>query len=286
MAINNFSPKVWAAKILSAKEKKLVYGSDLVINSDYEGEIAQAGDTVRILTVGDPTIGTYVKGTNIAAPENLTDAALELKVDQQKYFNFQVDDIDKRQAQGGKIMDESTRRAGYKLGQTEDSFVASLYTDIATANFIGSDSTPKTDLGTAGTAYQYLVDLGTVLDESETDEDSRWAIVPPWFHGALEKDARFTGYGTQQNRLALENGLIGEAAGFQILKSNQVPNTSGTKFKVMAGHKEAWSKAVQILETEAYRPEGAFSDAVKGLHVYGAKVVRPDSLACLVANRP
>ena len=89
---------------------------------------------------------------------------------------------------------------------------------------------------------------------------------------------------TQNGMTAGENGLIGRAAGFDVYRSNQVPNVAGVKHKVIAGHRSAWSRAQQLLETEAYRPERRFADALKGLHVYGAKVVRPDNLACLVAS--
>lgn len=284
MSIFNFIPSVWAAEILKALDTMLVYASPLVCNTDYEGEITQAGDTVRITTLGDVTVKDYTRNADMDAPEELTDAALALLIDQQKYFNFQLDDIDKRQAMEG-LREEAARRAAYGLRKAMDSFVASKYTDIAAANFDGSDASPITGFNASSTkAYDKLVDLGTTLDETDTPEDGRWAIVPPWFHGYLEKDARFTGYGTEQNRRTLENGVIGAAAGFTILKSNQVPNVAGAKHKIIAGHKDGWSRATQLLQVEGYRPERRFADAMKGLHVYGAKVVRPSNLACLVAS--
>lgn len=284
MAIQNATPTVWAGAILNALDTSLVYGNPEVINSDYEGDIQEAGDTVRIVTVGDVTISDYSKNTDLAAPEALTDAALNLAITQQKAFNFFVDDIDKVQNKP-KLFDEASRRAGYSLRKVMDSYIASLYTDIASGNFIGSDASPKADLGTAGKAYEYLVDLSTKLDETDTPDENRWVVVPSWFHGWLEKDARFTGYGTAANRAALQNGKIGEAAGFTVLKSNQVPTSSGDKFKVIAGHSMGWSRAQQILKVVPYNPERRFGDALKGLHVYGAKVIRPNNLACLVANR-
>lgn len=284
MAISNFIPSVWAADILKALETMLVYGNPMVSNTDYEGEISQVGDSVRITTLGDVTVKDYTRNADMDAPETLTDAQLTLLIDQQKYFNFQVDDIDKRQAIQG-LREEAARRAAYGLRKVMDSFIAAKYTDIASANFIGSDASPIVDFdSTATKAYDQLVDLATILDESDTPEEGRWAVVPPWYHGYLEKDQRFTGFGTSENRRTLENGVIGQAAGFTIMKSNQVPNTGGALYKVIAGHKDGWSHATQILDTEAYRPERRFSDALKGLHVYGAKVVRPTQLACLVAS--
>lgn len=291
MSIRNFIPSVWAAGILQALDTLLVYASPNIINSDYEGEISAAGDTVRITTVGDVTVKDYTRNTDIDAPEELTDAQLRLVIDQQKYFNFQIDDVDNRQAQPG-LMEEANRRAAYGLRKVMDSFIAALYVEIATGQFIGSDGAPVNGFNASSTkAYDQLVDLNTKLNNTDTPEDGRWAVVPPWYEGYLEKDQRFTGYGTQANRQVLENGLtagenglIGRAAGFDIYRSNQVPNVAGVKHKIIGGHRDAWSRAQQILETEAYRPERRFGDAMKGLHVYGAKVVRPDNLAVLVAS--
>lgn len=291
MSIVNFVPSVWAADILRALDTLLVYGNPAIINTDYEGEIAQAGDTVKITMLGDVSVFDYTKDSDMQAPETLTDAALSLLIDQQKAFNFQVDDIDKRQALGG-LREEAGRRAGYGLRKAMDSFIAGKYVDISAGQFIGSDASPVNGFNALSTkAYDQLVDLNTRLNQTDTPEDGRWVVIPPWYEGYLEKDLRFTGYGTAANRAQLENGmtagengLIGRAAGFDVYRSNQVPNVAGVKHKVIAGHRSAWSRAQQLLETEAYRPERRFADALKGLHVYGAKVVRPDNLACLVAS--
>lgn len=284
--IDNFIVKVFAAGILSALQTQLVYGNPEIINNKYEGEIANGGDTVKIRTLGDVTIDDYDRNTDMAAPETLSDAALELKIDQEKSFNFQEDDLDALQADAD-LSAEAEQRVAYGLRKEMDSFIASLHTDIDTGNFVGTDASPKTDLGTAGQAYKYLTDLGVLLDESDTPEEDRWAIVPPWYHQQLELDTRFTGFGTAENRATLANGKIGMAAGFTIYKSNQVPYvTSTTKFKVIGGHKMAWSKAEQLVKTEKYRLERRFADGVKGLHVYGAKVIRPSNLAVAVCNRP
>lgn len=286
MAIDNFIPKVYAAGVLSAEQTALVYGNPEVMNDKYEGEITKGGDVVKIRTLGDVTISDYDRNVDMATPETLSDAALELKIDQEKSFNFQEDDLDALQADTD-LSAEAEERAGYALAKTADSFYASLHTDIDTGNFVGTDGAPKTDLGTAGQAYKYLTDLAVLLDEAEVPEEDRWTVVPAWYHQQLELDTRFTGFGTAENRATLANGKIGMAAGFTIYKSNQVPFvTSTTKFKIIAGHKRAWSKAEQLLKTEAYRMEKRFADGVKGLHVYGAKVVRPSQLAVAVCNRP
>ena len=291
MSIVNAIPQVWAANILRALNTLLVYGNPAIINTDYDGDIAAQGDTVKITTLGDVTVKDYSRDADIEAPEALTDAQLTLTIDQQKYFNFAVDDIDKRQAIPG-LMDEASRRAAYGLRKSTDSFIASHFTDIAAGNFSGSDASPE-KVKTAGveSAYNSIIDLGVLLDATDTPEDSRFVVVPPWMVGYLEKDLRFIGYGTAPNRKMLEeglapttNGLVGRAGGFDVYQSNQVPNTEGKKYKIIAGHKMAWSFADQLVETVAFRPERRFADALKGLHVYGAKVVRPSNLACLVAN--
>ena len=291
MSIVNAIPQVWAANILRALNTLLVYGNPAIINTDYDGDIAAQGDTVRITTLGDVTVKDYSRDADIEAPEALTDAQLTLTIDQQKYFNFAVDDIDKRQAIPG-LMDEAGLRAAYGLRKSTDSFISSHYTDIDAGNFLGSDGTPE-KIKTKGveSAYNTIIDLGVLLDATDTPEDSRFVVVPPWYVGYLEKDLRFIGYGTPANRATLENGfapqsngLVGRAGGFDVYQSNQVPNTSAAKYKVIAGHKMGWSFADQLVETVAFRPERRFADALKGLHVYGAKVVRPSNLACLVAN--
>lgn len=286
MSITNYIPSVWAGAILRALDTLLVYGAPSVINSDYEGEITNAGDSVKITMVGDVTVKNYTRNANIDAPEELTDAQLTLLIDQLKYFNFALDDVDAAQAlNGGALMNEAARRAAYGLRKVMDSFIAALYPDVDAGNFIGSDAAPITGfVADPKVAYKQLVALRTKLDTTDTPEDGRWVVVPPWFEGYLLQDDRFVSYGTGPNREELENGRIGRAAGFEIAKSNQVPNTSLTKYKIIAGHNMAWSRAQQILKTEAFRPEGRFSDALKGLHVYGAKVLRPSNLAVLVAS--
>lgn len=282
MALNNFIPKVWASRLLAHLHKSLVYAQAGVINKDYEGQISSAGDTVKINMIGAVTIGTYTKSTQISAPETLTDAQRELKITEAKYFNFQIDDIDKAQ-QTPKVMDQAMIEAAYGLRKDQDGFFAGLYTDVAAANFIGSDGSP-TVIDTAAKAYENLVDLAVLLDDNDTPQGNRWVIVPPWFYGRLLKDDRFVKSGTPAGDAVLRNGEVGEAAGFRVLRSTNVPNVGGVKHKILAGYSGAITGAEQIVSIEAYRPEGFFSDAAKGLHVYGGKVIRPNNLAVTVAS--
>jgi hypothetical protein len=277
----NFIPTVWAARLLKALDKALVYGQTGIVNRDYEGEIKQSGDTVKIASIGDVTIGNYTKNTDINTPEILTDAEQSLLIDQAKYFNFYVDKIDQVQ-QNVNSMDEAMRRAAYKLRDGQDQFIASAYVDVPAANLIGSDGSPITP--TNANAYEYLVDLGVLLDQANVPSEGRFCVVPSWFHARMLKDSRFVSAGTAKTDEVLANGMVGEAAGFRILKSNNVPNTAGIKYKIIAGVDIAYSFAQQITDLETFKPEKRFGDAVKGLSVYGGKLVRPDCWAVLTAN--
>ena len=279
----DFIPTVWAGRLLTALENALVYGQKQVCNRDYEGEIQAAGNTVKIASIGNVAVADYEKDTDIADAAALTDAEQTLLIDQQKYFHFYVDSLDRVQ-QNVDIMDEAMRNAGWRLREEADNFLAGVM-DAAMpgGNTIGSIATPI--VPTKDNAYEYLVDLGVKLDESNAPINGRFCIIPAWFHGMLLKDDRFVRSGTTVGDVRLANGEVGEAAGFRILKSNNVPNTSGLKYKIIAGHANATGYVEQILDLQGYKPEKRFGDAVKGLHVYGAKVVRPACLACLIANK-
>lgn len=286
MAINNFIPAVWSAQLLTALEKNLVYAN--LCNRDYEGEIREYGDQVKINSLGRVTVGPYTKNTDIAAAETLTDAQRILEINQSKYFNFQIDDVDRAQ-QKPKVMQAAMAEAAYSLADVADQYIAGLYTEISGTNTIGSDASPISIAVAAGqstaAAYEKLVDLAVKLDEASVPRASRWVVLPPWYHGILLKDSRFISAGTLKTDEVLANGFVGRAAGFDIYTSNNVPNTSNALYKVIAGYSGAWSYAEQIAEVEAYRPERRFADAVKGLHLYGAKVTRPLGLALMICSK-
>lgn len=287
MGVENFVPTLWSARILQNLQKSLVFGQTGVINRDYEGEISEAGDTVKINSIGAITVSDYARNTDMNSPEDVAGAGQMLTIDQSKYFNFQVDDIDRVQTRPD-VMNEAMREASYALRDELDGHLAAKWDQIATANNIGTDGSPQTDLGTDDVPYNYLLQLGTLLDESNIPTEGRWAIVPPWYKELLLKDSRLINPGTPQaeDRLANGNAVVMRLAGFTILQSNNIVNTSNDNYKIMAGHPMAWTLAEQIIKTEAYRMELRFADAVKGLHVYGTKVVRPNALAVLHADRP
>jgi len=279
----DFIPTVWAARLLAALDKALVYGQANVVNRDYEGEIKKAGNTVKIASIGEVTIDDYTTNTDISNPETLTDDEQTLLIDNAKYFNFYVDSVDRAQ-QNVNVLDEAMRRSAYGLRDVADTFLAGIMAAaVPVGNTIGSEATPE--VPTKDDAYEFLVDLGVLLDESNVPTVDRFVVVPAWFHGLLLKDDRFVRSGTQAGDRRLRNGEAGEAAGFAVLKSNKVPNTAGEKYKIIAGHSIATAYVEQILDVQTYKPEKRFGDAVKGLHVYGGKVVRPTALACLIADK-
>lgn len=280
MAFSNFIPEVWSARLLEHLDKVHVYAG--LMNRDYEGDIRAYGDTVHINQLGAITINDYT-GADIADPEELDGTQQNLVIDHAKYFNFQIKDLDNAQS-NPKLIDSAMNRASYDMNEEIDQYLASLLLNgCDAANVLTTDSTVVTP--TAANAYDYLVDLGTVLSENNVPMFGRWVVVPAWYHALLLKDPRFVGNGTGFNQAVLQGGLVGEAAGFEIHLSNNVPNTNGAKYKIIAGTNAAGSFAEQLVELEAYRMEKNFSDAVKGLHVFGAKVLQPKGLAVLTVNK-
>jgi hypothetical protein len=275
MSVQNFIPTIWSARLNEGFKRNLVYGN--CVNTDYEGEIEGQGSSVKINSIGAVTIGDYDKSAGIGKPEELTSEQRTLLIDQAKYFNFQVDDIDKAQANVD-LLEEGIKEAAFGLANTADRYIAGFYTEVKAGNTIGDDTTPI--VPTKSDAYDYLVDLGVILDESDVPEDNRFVVVPAWFYGLLVKDPRFT-----KEMDVMRTGFVGNIDNMAVYKSNNVPNTTGTKYKIIAGHKSAISFAGQVDSVEAYRPESQFSDAIKGLQVYGAKCIKPEGIAVLTANK-
>lgn len=291
MAFNNFIPTLWAGAILRQLERATVFAQTGVINRNYEGQIEQMGDTVKITSIGPVTVKDYTKNANIDDPETLTDAGQTLLIEKQKYFNFAVDDVDQAQAAGG-IMDQASLEGAYGLRNAADQYLAGLYTQVASGNFYGTDASPKT-IAANTDLYDYLVALKVICDENNVPDKGRWCIVPPFAEGIMLKDERFVKSFSPNSEQRLLNGIVARAAGFDILKSNNVSHNgsgslpvTGDEVRIMAGHPIAWTYADQVEKTEAYRPEKRFADAIKGLHLYGAKVTRANALAVLTLTRP
>lgn len=282
MSVDTFTPEIWSMKLLSSLKKSLVIAAPGVVNRDYEGEISDQGDTVHINSISRPTIGNYVKGVTQIVPEQLTSAQRSLVVDQAKYFAFEVDDIDRRQ-NAGDVIPEAMTEAAYGLRDVADQFVEALMrAGVQSANALGA---VFVDAANPGTAYDNLIiPLKVMLDEADVPTEGRFLLISPWVHGVLLRDDRFIRADASGTTTALRNGLAGNASGFEVRISNNLPLVTGDDYSVIAGTPMATSYAEQINKTEAYRPEDSFADAVKGLHLYGAKVVRPDCLATALAS--
>lgn len=277
MAVTTFIPTVWSARLLAHLDTAHIYAN--LLNRDYEGEIKGYGSTVKINQVGEITVKDYTRNSDMDAPEELSTADQTLIIDQAKYFNFQVDDVDKAQVRAS-LMDTAMQRAAYALSDVSDKYAADLLAKGAT-NKIGTTASP---IGlTASNAYEQLVAMKNMLDKKNVPTAGRWVVVPPEFEGLMLLDQRFVGTGGVRAEATLVNGAVAQAAGFTIYKSNNVPVASD-KYSILAGYNGAATYAEQIVETEAYRMEKRFADAVKGLHVYGAKVTRPDTLVLLTAS--
>jgi hypothetical protein len=304
VSVANFIPQIWADQLLLNIHKAHVYGNPQVVNTDYEGDIKDFGDTVRISSIGTVTVSAYTRNTDMAAPQVLESAQTILSIDQAQYFNFAVDDLDKAQANVN-IMEGAMAEAGYAVADVADQYLAGIaVAGVASANTIGSVASPETNMATASVPYGYLVQMAQLLDQSSVPQEGRWAIIPPWFYAYIRKDPNFL-HSTELADILLRLGRLGPAidtadlggleaemagkpmgqiAGFTIYMSNNVPNSSGTSYQILGGHKMAWSYAQQVVKVEGYRPQYRFADAVKGLHVYGSKVTRPQALVELVAN--
>lgn len=286
MAVTTFIPEIWNARLLYALEKAHVATN--LVNRNYEGEISNHGDTVHINTIGAITVKSYTKNTDIDAPETLTTTDQTLVIDQAKYFNFQVDDVDKVQA-AGELVDTAMGRAAYALADVSDAYLLGVIAAGAAAgNTIGSTAAPVAL--TASNVYENIVKLKTKLDKANVPNTGRTIVVPPDVHSLLLLDDRFAKSTATAGQEALINGLVGRIAGFDVYMSNNVKTGTGTDtgktpyFEITAQITDATTYAEQIIKTEAYRMESRFADAVKGLHVYGAKVTDGTKIAKILAS--
>jgi hypothetical protein len=272
-----FKPEVWAAQALTSLRKALVYAGPQVVNHDYEGEIKKIGDTVHIKMVGDVTVSTYNSGDTLTY-EDVADAEATLKVDQSDKFSFKVDDIDK--AQAGDEMAQRMDVAAYNMASKVDQYIAGFYTQVQSANVISATAITDGDK-----AYNGLISLGVKLDEANVPDIGRYVIVPPWYYGLLLTNDKFVRVDASGGSQGLRNGVVGTVDNMVVLKSNNVPLISGDDYAVTAGVKDAISFADQFSQVETLRLETTFATAVRGLHLYGAKVLRPDAMAVLTASK-
>jgi hypothetical protein len=278
-------------------QKNLVFGGPGVVNNDYEGEISGPGNVVHITQFGDPSITAYTPNSTITY-QTLNDAGLDLNIDQAYSFSFSVDDVDRRQA-AGDMQSYLEERASYKLADNADQYIAGLYTGVASQNIVSNSLTSGSYLtpavyatATPADFYQkVLLPLKVKLSQANIPMQGRYVVVPPWAEALLEQTVAFIAITDMKGEASqvFQTGMIGRAAGFDIYTSNnsvEFDTTGNGTWAVMAGHPMALTYAEQIVQTEALRLQTTFADGVRGLHVFGAKLVRPDAIAVAGVTRP
>ncbi len=279
MAVTTFIPELWSARLLNALDNAHVAVN--LVNRDYEGEIKKKGDTVHINTIGAVTVKDFTRNTDIAAPDALSTTDQTLTISQSKYFNFQLDDADAAQA-AGDIMDKAMQRSAYALNDAADKYLLGVLADGADpANVVGATAAVAL---TKENIYENIVKLRTLLDKQNVPTAGRTLVIPPEAYALILQDERFTGNGGAKAEEAARNGFVGKIAGFEIYESNNCKSTtasSTTTYVITAQVRTACTYAEQIVNVEAYRPEKRFADAVKGLHLYGAKVTDGKQIAAL-----
>ena len=273
MAISNFIPTIWSENLITSLNKKYVGVANC--NRDFEGEIKNKGAIVKICGVGKININDYTKDSDMSSPQALSDTVQELCIDQAKFFNFQIDDIDHAQC-SPKLMDLAMSSAAESIADVADKYVYSLY---STATQI----VRHTDISD-GNLIKSIIKARKVLYENNVSDSTDVVLeVSPAVAAALLHEKIVV---TQDGDL-YENGCIGSIAGCKIYVSNNIATTSTSTTstsKCYMRTKRAIAFAEQLSEISAYRPEKRFADAVKGLHLYGAKVVYPNELVVIEAT--
>ena len=270
MAYENFKAKIWSKQIQMDMEKLMVFRE--ICNTKFQGD-AGRGKIVKILGISKPTVKDYIPGTSIDPAEEATDTSMELLIDQHKYTNFLVDDVDAAQSDTD-IMKSLMKGSADQHSAVADSYIASLVKEAKTT-LTKTISTPQQAKDAIDEAFVALWDAGV-----KTGKDT-YIVVSPWFY-ALFKNS-LTEILTNNVDL-LERGIFGMYNGAYVKMSNNVAK-DGKADCIAVMTKDAIAYADGIDQVEAYRPHNSFSDAVKVLHTFGAMVVRPEQMVCIKATK-
>lgn len=264
MSVNTFKKELWEEAIIESF--KGVSVAELITRKPSSVEGSKAHFNTASLTTG---LQDYA-GTVTFEGANTT--GIDLIYDKKKYFAFSVDDCDKAQL-AGDIMLPLAKEQAYAIKKDIDSAVLTeAATGVKSANSVGSTSSKK-NIATSSEAYDYIVDLGTKLDNNDVPTEGRYVVALPEFINLLAKDKRVI-----DNATVLPNGIVQgmNVNGMQVIKSNNVPAN-----KVIALSDKAVGYGKQIDETEAMRLQGAFADGVRGLVQYGVKTLQGEGIAVL-----
>ncbi len=288
----NFIPEIWSGKLIENFYDASVLAA--ISNTTYEGEIKNMGDTVNIRTTPELTIQTYVKGQTLSV-ENPDKAKLQLIIDKGEYFAAVEDDVDQVQSDVN-MMDMWSKDASERMKLKIDSRVLTdMLTDVSSSNkgTAAGRISGAVDLGVAGTAEALttsnvvgkIVDMGTVLDEANCPEQDRFLVIPAKMGGLIKqsdlKDASITGDGSTP----LRNGRLGMIDRFTVYVSHNLYKSgsgASAEYSVLAGHKMGLTFASQMTNVETIRSETTFGNIIRGLQVYGYKVVKPEALATMI----
>jgi len=296
---SKFISEIWSAKM----QKKFYNTCNLtaISNTDYQNEIKNQGDTVIIRGIPDISIGDYQKGMtlDIQHPEQ---AAVTMLIDKGKYFNIYVDDVDSVQSDID-LLNKFTDAAGRDNAiAVETDVLARMPADAHASNYGANAGAISAgfNLGASGSPIQitaanvldYIVDCGTVLGENKVQDEDCWMLVPEWMAGLIQKsdlqDASLSG----DSKSVLRSNLLGKIGRFNILKSNLLPTVAATTdasgfkcYYVMFGHKDATSFANQYIKVQKLTSELTFAQIVRGLNVYGSKVVNSQGLGYMYVRK-
>ena len=293
-----FLPKIYSKKVLNFFRKASVV--EAITNTDYAGEISAFGDSVRIIKEPVISVSDYTRGSDTTQTK-LTDQEITLVVDSAKAFKFIVDDIETNMSHVN-FKEVATSSAAYALRDSYDAAViASMFSGVSTSSpdhALGADAAAATQtmgqhqggsnsidlLGSDGTGtdpLDVMSFMAKLLDEQSVPEEGRWFVAPPSFYNELaQSGSKLMSVDFNAGQGSIRNGLVssGKLRGFDMYKSNNVAAASTATGKILAGHISSTATAQTIISTEVLRDPTSFGDIVRGLHVYGAKVLRPEAL--------
>lgn len=289
----NFVPVIYSKKAQIAFRKNSVVQA--ITNTDYFGEIADYGDTVKVIKEPQMTVRPYVRGQQITA-EDIDDEEFTLIVDKANYFAFKVDDIEKKQAHHN-WESLASDNSGYQLRDTFDSEVLTyMTTQVPAAQTTGSTGTP-TPISNDGTD-ESPVGLLNIFDRQlnllNVPYENRWFVADPVFYEKLQdENSKLINHDyVSASENVLRNGRVfdGKLRNFTMYQSNNLPfvgtgplaDTGANGGWVMAGHISSTATAEQINKVESYRDPDSFADVVRGLHMYGRKLLRTESIVAAV----
>lgn len=278
-ALSVMIPEIWAAAFQMNLDKNLVYGN--TINRNYQSDLV-VGNVVKVDEMGAVTIGDYTVDTDIDAAESLTTTQRTLTIDQQKYFNIQVDSIEEAQTRPA-VMAKAMGRAAYAMANVVDIFLAGFHASATTA--IGTTLAPEVPTDT--NIYQLMTEAAKILDSQNVTTAGRYIVMDPAGVELLRNAGEFLvatavgdavrTTGGMGGAAPMPNGYIGMAAGFEIWMSNNTPTAGSATSVWQSGIREAISMADSVNRVVGYEAELRFNEAVKGLYVYGAAALQPDA---------